>query len=77
MQLANHSKEGPVALVPQSTARGPWGVGKIVAGRRDEPLRFDPNKLGAREAKSELIQDLKELYNLEGYAGDFVSFKTL
>ncbi|KAJ6111695.1 hypothetical protein N7523_007756 [Penicillium sp. IBT 18751x] len=46
-----------------------WGFEAIVAGKLDDPIKFDPGKLGESGANMELNVDMTRLCNIEGYEG--------
>ncbi|OAA57556.1 hypothetical protein SPI_07215 [Niveomyces insectorum RCEF 264] len=50
-----------------------WGLATrtMRAGKLDDPIRFDPDKLGANNAHEDLNDDLKPLCGLDGYRGRF------
>jgi len=55
--VVQYTSGRPFAARVGVVAEAERGVGKIVAGKQDKPLRFDLNKLDTREEKSEVIQD--------------------
>ncbi|KAJ5118624.1 hypothetical protein N7476_010980 [Penicillium atrosanguineum] len=46
-----------------------WGFEAIAAGKLDDPIKFDPDRLGKSGDDTELNVDMSRLCNIEGYGG--------
>jgi hypothetical protein len=72
--IVQYTPRRPFVARVRVVAEVEWGFpfGKIGAGKLDDPIRFDPEKLGATE-DTELSRDLNDLCNLKHYEGSFVA----
>ena len=69
--IVQYTPGRPFVARVQISAKAPWRPGKIVTGDLDDPLRFDPERLGANKGDTDLSMDLKPLCKLDRYAGGF------